>query len=81
MEVGTPHELGDVGGGRRRVVPILGGAVQGPRLSAVVLPGGANWQTIYPGGRTEVLAATRCARRMGRTSAWSTAACATGRTT
>ena len=56
VEVGTPYELGEVSGGRRRVIPILGGEVHGPRLSAAILPGGADWQTIYPGGRTAVLA-------------------------
>jgi len=54
--VGPAHELGEIGGGRRRVVPIIGGNVEGPRLKAEVLPGGADWQTIFPDGRTEVLA-------------------------
>ncbi len=49
-------ELGTIDGGRRRVVPILGGSVSGVRLNAEVLPGGADWQTIFPDGRTEVLA-------------------------
>ena len=56
VEVGTPYELGEIGGGRRRVIPILGGKVRGPRLSAAVLPGGADWQTVHPDGRTELLA-------------------------
>jgi hypothetical protein len=54
--VGPPQELGDIGGGRRRIVPILGGLVEGARLKADVLPGGADWQTIFPDGRTDVLA-------------------------
>jgi hypothetical protein len=54
--VSPAQELGEIGGGRRRIVPILGGTVEGPRLEAEVLPGGADWQTIFPDGRTEVLA-------------------------
>ena len=54
--VAPAQELGEIGGGRRRIVPILGGTVSGARLTAEVLPGGADWQTIFPDGRTEVLA-------------------------
>ena len=54
--VSPAQELGEIGGGRRRIVPILGGTASGPRLEAEVLPGGADWQTIFPDGRTEVLA-------------------------
>jgi hypothetical protein len=56
VEVGPPQELGLVGGVRRRIIPILGGAVSGPRLQARILPGGADWQQLHPAGRTEVLA-------------------------
>jgi len=54
--VSPAQELGEIGGGRRRIVPIIGGTVSGPRLEAEVLPGGADWQTIFADGRTEVLA-------------------------
>ncbi len=54
--VSPAQELGEIGGGRRRIVPIVGGTVTGPRLKAEVLAGGADWQTIFPDGRTEVLA-------------------------
>ena len=36
--------------GRRRIVPILGGTVQGPSFSAKVVPGGADWQLIQSAG-------------------------------
>jgi hypothetical protein len=52
VRVAEPQELGEVGGGRRRVIPILGGAVTGPALRAEVLAGGADWQTIRPDGLT-----------------------------
>lgn len=52
VEVGPAQELGEVGGGRRRVIPITGGSLAGPGLSGEVLPGGADWQTIRPDGVT-----------------------------
>jgi Protein of unknown function (DUF3237) len=52
VEVGPPQELGEFGGGRRRVIPIVGGRLFGPDLSGVVLPGGADWQTLRADGVT-----------------------------
>lgn len=52
--VGAPLEVGDAGGGERRVIPILGGTVFGPRLAGRVLPGGTDYQLIRSGGLTEV---------------------------
>jgi len=52
IQVAAAQELGEFGGGRRRVVPIIGGALTGPRLAGVVVPGGADWQTIRPDGVT-----------------------------
>jgi hypothetical protein len=42
--------------GRRRIVPILGGTVRGPRLQAEVLPGGADWQVVRSDGVVELVA-------------------------
>jgi Protein of unknown function (DUF3237) len=44
VDVGPIHDLGPMPMGRRRMVPILGGVVHGPRLEGAVLPGGADWQ-------------------------------------
>lgn len=52
VQVGPAQELGEYGGGRRRVVPITGGTVVGERVNGVILPGGADWQTIRPDGVT-----------------------------
>ncbi|NIJ07591.1 hypothetical protein FHS31_001187 [Sphingomonas vulcanisoli] len=52
--LGTPIEQGTVDGRRKRLVPITGGEVAGPRLHGIVLPGGGDWQTIGPDGLTEV---------------------------
>ena len=40
--------------GERRIVPILGGTVVGPRLSGDILPGGADYQLIRPDGVAEI---------------------------
>ena len=56
VRVDKPLELGEFSGVRKRVIPILGGEVSGPRLAAKVLPGGADWQAIREDGVTEVLA-------------------------
>lgn len=52
VKVAPAQELGDVGGGRRRVIPIIGGDLTGPDLHGDVLQGGADWQTIRPDGVT-----------------------------
>jgi len=46
VTVGAPLELGDVGKGGRRIVPIAGGDFSGPRLRGEVLSGGADWQVL-----------------------------------
>jgi hypothetical protein len=56
VDIGAPLELGVVATGRRRIVPILGGSVSGPRLTASILPGGADWQIIRADGTAEVVA-------------------------
>lgn len=49
-ELGEPLELGQTLWGRRRVIPIAGGAFDGPRLRGAVLAGGADWQVVHPDG-------------------------------
>ena len=46
VEVGAPVEVGAVGHGTRRVIPILGGHCVGDGWAARVLPGGADFQLI-----------------------------------
>ncbi len=50
VSVGTPITVGDSGEGIRRVVPILGGTLDGHRLHATVLAAGADYQLIRPDG-------------------------------
>jgi hypothetical protein len=47
-------DLGDLGKGRRRVVPIIGGDFTGPQISGTVLPGGADWQILRSDGVAEL---------------------------
>ncbi|WP_255396858.1 DUF3237 domain-containing protein [Geobacillus sp. 46C-IIa] len=56
IEVGNPIEVGDVGDGYRRVIPILGGSFEGPLMRGKVFPGGADYQLIRRDGVTELLA-------------------------
>ncbi len=49
-QLGEVQEIGNLSAGRRRVVPIAGGTLEGPRLRAQIIPGGADWQLITPTG-------------------------------
>jgi hypothetical protein len=50
------QDLGATARGHRRIVDILGGEVQGPRLQGEILAGGADWQIVRPDGTIEVVA-------------------------
>jgi len=54
VQVGAPIAIGDTGHGLRRIVPILGGVVSGPRLRGSILAGGADDQVIQPDGYTQL---------------------------
>ncbi|MGA7671279.1 MAG: DUF3237 domain-containing protein [Nitrolancea sp.] len=54
VELGAPVEMGATPHGYRVIVPILGGALEGPRISAKVLPGGADWITVRADGVSEL---------------------------
>ena len=43
----TPH-------GIRRIIPIIGGMVEGPAIKAEILNGGADWQIVRSDGVTEL---------------------------
>lgn len=55
-QVGPPVESGSAGGVSKRMIPIIGGKVSGPVLEGVVLPGGADWQTVRTDGTSLVRA-------------------------
>ena len=48
------RELGAGRAGKRRIIPIVGGRVVGPRLSGTLLNVGADWQTIFESGLAEL---------------------------
>src|SRR3954464_5874207 len=49
--LGDPLDVGDVSQGRRRIVPLTGGAFTGPQLNGKLLPGAsADWQILLPDG-------------------------------
>ena len=51
VAIAPPIEVGQTPSGLRRVIPITGGVVKGPRLNGRVLAGGADFQLILGGGR------------------------------
>jgi hypothetical protein len=53
-ELGEPLELGQTLWGRRRVIPIAGGAFDGPSLRGTIVPGGADWQVVHPDGMATI---------------------------
>ena len=56
VDVDVPLDVGAVSTGHRRIIPILGGTVSGPRLTGTILPGGADWQIVRPDGTADLIA-------------------------
>ncbi|MGH8820577.1 MAG: DUF3237 domain-containing protein [Rhodoferax sp.] len=58
VQVAPPIEAGQVSGlnsrGRRRIIPITGGTLTGPRLHGRVLPGGADFQLVVSATTTDL---------------------------
>ncbi|KUP90834.1 DUF3237 domain-containing protein [Tritonibacter horizontis] len=50
----TIREMGPGRAGQRRIIPIIGGHVTGPRLSGRILNLGADWQTVFENGLAEL---------------------------
>jgi len=46
--------LGQGRAGQRRIIPIIGGTVVGPRLNGRILNLGADWQTVFASGTAEL---------------------------
>ncbi|MBZ0138638.1 MAG: DUF3237 domain-containing protein [Pseudorhodoplanes sp.] len=57
--------LGATPYGERRVINILGGTVEGPRLRGTILPGGADWQIIRADGAADIRARYTIAAETG----------------
>jgi hypothetical protein len=54
VELAAPLELGASPRGTRRIIPIIGGEVEGERLGGRILNLGADWQTILGDGTAEL---------------------------
>lgn len=54
VDLGPIREMGNGRGGQRRIIPIVGGTVSGPKLNGRVLNVGADWQTIFATGLAEL---------------------------
>jgi len=54
VQVSAPLDLGETQAGHRRVVPIAGGSVSGPRLQGRVLAVGADWQILRADGTADL---------------------------
>src|SRR4029079_855746 len=51
--LGEVVDVGDLGVGRRRILPLTGGTFWGPELNGKLLPGAsADWQIVLPDGTT-----------------------------
>jgi hypothetical protein len=54
VELSPIREMGIGRAGTRRIVPIVGGSVSGPKLNGRILDVGADWQTIFSNGLAEL---------------------------
>lgn len=54
VQLDAIKELGQGRAGQRRIIPIIGGTVTGPRLKGRVLNVGADWQTIFDNGLAQL---------------------------
>jgi hypothetical protein len=54
VRIAEPLEVGRIAGNLRRVIPIAGGEVLGPRIHGKVLPGGADFQIMRVDGVTDL---------------------------
>jgi hypothetical protein len=54
VELEAPMELGNSMRGMRKIIPIIGGHVEGKYLNGRVLALGADWQTVFENGVAEL---------------------------
>jgi hypothetical protein len=54
VELDPIREMGPGRAGQRRIIPIVGGRVEGPGLRGRILNLGADWQTIFADGLAEL---------------------------
>lgn len=54
VELAPIKELGTGPAGQRRIIPIIGGIVEGEKISGKILNVGADWQTVFDNGVAEL---------------------------
>jgi hypothetical protein len=54
VRIKAPIDLGITHAGHRRIIPILGGPVEGPKIRGKVLEGGADWQILNSDGSADL---------------------------
>ena len=54
VRIAAPIDLGVTRNGHRRIIPILGGEVEGTQLRGKVIAGGADWQILHPDGSADL---------------------------
>lgn len=54
VELSPIREMGQGRAGQRRIIPIIGGQVRGPRLNGRILNVGADWQTVFADGLAQL---------------------------
>lgn len=54
VELSPIQEIGKGRAGTRRIIPIVGGTVSGPKINGRLLNVGADWQTIFEDGLAEL---------------------------
>ena len=54
LQIERAQRVGETGHGSRQIIPIGGGAFEGPALKGKVLPGGADWSLVRPDGTAEL---------------------------
>lgn len=54
VKLNPPYVVGETPHGLRRIIPIIGGTVEGPKLNGEILNGGADWQIVRKDGVAEL---------------------------
>src|SRR5690349_4826736 len=54
IQMGRPVSIDAAPNGERRLIPILGGVIEGPMLNGRILPGGMDLQWLRPDGVAEI---------------------------
>lgn len=54
VKIADPYVVGETPHGLRRIIPIVGGTFEGPKMKGEILNGGADWQIVRKDGVAEL---------------------------